>query len=70
MQQNLGLDIINSKARFRWDRIKVDMSPRGFWTKTKVTKFLHNVKEDLRASTNLKPTFQEKSSKDQKKITF
>ena len=31
---------------------------------------MYNVKKDLRASTNLKPTFQEKRSQDQQRVTF
>ena len=61
IQQELGIDIINSETKFRWDGIEIEMSPRGFWTESKVSKFLHNVKENLRAkvSPKLSSSFKE-----------
>ena len=37
--QQLGLDIVNSKKVFSWDRIEVDMLLRGYWDSTNIKRF-------------------------------
>ena len=45
LQQNLGIDVLNSKKAFSWLGIEVDFRPMGYWNKNLMKNFCNTKKE-------------------------
>ena len=52
--QELGIDILNSEKKFRWDKIEVDMVPKGHWTQSNLRRWSKTLKFSGKEESELK----------------